>query len=143
MSISWAQMAAKSADLPDPGEDVKPKRVEPAKKVKQEQVEEQQRTSRKLHTCRRCNEDIEYSEIEDHLNEKHKLRKGSRYVVCPKCSFYLKTKDDVSREDALKEHHAERHFMKVQRPRPKVDNKKKSTDMSAEKLLQEVATLTE
>jgi len=114
--ISWAEIAKKGANKPIP---VLPKVVKPTFIKKKKKAKPMIEKKEPQHKCNKCHDTVPVSEIEQHLNIKHKPKKNNfGYIVCPKCFFYLYTEMTFdSEEKIMKTHRREKHFMKYE-PQP-------------------------
>lgn len=140
MKLSWAEIVTKNAKLPDPGKNIELKDNINNKTKFKKDTPSSYKKYKNLHTCRWCNQDFEYYDIENHLNEKHKVNDDFTYIFCCKCSSYLKIENSVSKEDSLRNHNAEKHFFKNSKYNYQ-EKYNKIKCMSAKKLLKEVRNL--
>jgi hypothetical protein len=141
MKLTWVEIVAKNSKLPDPSENIEIKQIQTTiHKNNTPKRYGTTKTCKKKHTCRWCNDDFEYNEIEKHLNDTHRSEQNFTYIVCNKCSFYLKVLPDDTKEDVLKRHNAEKHFFRNATNKYYLKLDKKGV-MSAKIFLREVKNL--
>lgn len=143
MKTSWVEIVAKNSKLPDPAKQIEIKQPKNSIPKKEKNRLGTSKKHKNLHTCKWCNEDFEYQNIESHLNETHKTSKNFTYIFCSKCLFYLKVKNGETKEGVLKKHNADKHFFRNVKNNYylKLDKIDKDNVMSAKRFLREVRNL--